>query len=210
MCYFEPIIQNVVVVRRFMAEQKMSLEKILFGVAAIATLGFFMLALWSPESLAPNPDWDVSDGCLGGQTDHDNDDGDVGIKYHYHPRLRVIVDGEDLQIPSNTGIDQNGCKGGMRWIHVHSSGVANNQAFTTIHIETPSDMNVPVGSFFKVWGREGTPSLTDDNKFDINGNGISDWDEYDISMTVSGNENTLFESYVMEDRQDIQITFNKK
>ena len=71
-------------------------------------------------------------------------------------------------------------------------------------------MNVPVGSFFKVWGREGTPSLTDDNKFDINGNGISDWDEYDISMTVSGNENTLFESYVMEDRQDIQITFNKK
>ncbi len=85
------------------------------------------------ESLAPNPDWDVSDGCLGGQTDHDNDDGDVGIKYHYHPRLRVIVDGEDLQIPSNTGIDQNGCKGGMRWIHVHSSGVANNQAFRGIH-----------------------------------------------------------------------------
>ncbi len=193
-----------------MAEQKLGLEKILFGVAAVATIGFFMLALWSPESLAPKPDWDVSDGCIGGQTDHDNDDSDVGIKYHYHPRLRVIVDGSDLQIPSNTGIDQNGCKGGMRWVHVHSSGVANNQAFTTIHIETPSEMNVPVGSFFKVWGREGTPTLTDDNKFDVNGNGISDWDEYDISMIVSGNENTLFESYVMEDKQDIQITFTKK
>ena len=70
--------------------------------------------------------------------------------------------------------------------------------------------HVPLGSFFQIWDREGTPSLTDDRKFDINGNGVSDWEEYDISMKVNGNENTQFESFVMEDLDMIELSFTSK
>ncbi len=96
----------------------------------------------------------------------------------------------------------------MRWIHVHNAG--ENGQLTKLHIETPSKMNVPLGAFFEIWEREGGPSLTDDRKFDINGNGVSDWDEFEITMTVNGDSNRNFEEYVMEDLDNIELTFTSK
>ena len=92
-------------------------------------------------------------------------------------------------------------------MHIHA---AAESGFTTIHIETPDRMNVPLGAFFQVWDREGTPSLTEDRKIDINGNGVSDWEEYDISMIVNGKENKQFESFVMEDLDMIELLFTSK
>jgi len=179
-----------------------SLGQLLIGGAAVATVAFFSIAVFSPESFDPEPDWGVSDGCLGG-LEHN----DVGIELHYHPDLKITVDGQQLQIAANTGIDQTGCREGMRWIHVHNSA---ESGFTTLHIETPSKMNVPVGSFFEIWGREGGPAMTDDREFDVNRNGVSDWEEYDIAMTVNGDDNTVYESYVMEDLDEIHISFTSK
>ena len=170
--------------------------------AAVATVAFVVVALWQPEALEASPDWEVSDGCLGG-LDH----ADVGISEHYHPNLKVIVDGQQLAIPENTGIDQFGCEEGMRWIHVHDS---TNTGFTKLHIETPKKYNVPVGAFFEVWEREGGPSITPDKEFDINRNGVSDWEEYDISMNVDGNSDDKFEEYVMQDGDDIELIFVSK
>jgi len=94
----------------------MNAERILLIGAAVATVAFVVVALYQPEALEPAPDWEVSDGCLGG-LEHS----DVGISEHYHPNLKVIIDGQQLTIAENTGIDQFGCEGGMRWIHVHDS-----------------------------------------------------------------------------------------
>ena len=153
----------------------------------------------------PEPDWDVSDGCLGG-LEHS----DVGISEHYHPSLKITVDGQFMSIPANTGIDQVGCREGMRWIHVHDAG--ENGQSTRLHIETPSRMNVPLGAFFEVWAREGanSPSLTEDRKFDVNSNGISDWEEFDIIMTVDGESSTKYEDFVMEDLNEVQLVFTSK
>ena len=180
----------------------LSIEQWLLSAAAVATVVFLGIALFQPGVFDPEPDWDVSDGCLGG-TDHS----EVAISFHYHPNLKVIVDGQQIQIEANTGIDQIGCRGGMRWIHVHD---ASETGFTTLHIETPDKMNVPLGAFFEIWERDGGPSLDGDRNFDIDRSGVSDWEEYDISMTVNGESNDKFEEYVMLDHDDIEIILVSK
>jgi len=95
----------------------------------------------------------------------------------------------------------------MRWIHVHDS---SETGFTKLHIETHDKMNVPLGAFFEIWEREGGPSLDDDRNFDIDRSGISDWEEYDISMTVNGEPNDKFEEYIMLDYDDIELIFISK
>ena len=180
----------------------MSTEQWLLSAAAVATISFLAVALYNPGVFDPEPDWEVSDGCLGG-LEHS----DVGISFHYHPSLKVIVDGQQISIEPNTGIDQIGCREGMRWIHVHDS---SDTGFTKLHIETPSKMNVPLGAFFEIWEREGGPQLDDNREFDIDRNGVSDWEEYDISMTVNSEPNEKFEAYVMEDHDDIELIFISK
>ena len=183
----------------------MSLEQWLLSGAAVTTVAFFAVAIYSPSSFDPDPDWGVSDGCIGG-LEHQ----DAGISFHYHPSLKVTMDGQQLQIQENTGIDQTGCREGMRWIHVHSSHGSSQSEFTTLHIETPDRLNVPLGSFFEIWERDGGAGLTDDRNFDINRNGVSDWDEFEITMLVNGDNNTKYESFVMEDLAQIELTFTSK
>ena len=50
----------------------------------------------------------------------------------------------------------------------------------------------------------------DDRKFDINRNGVSDWDEFDISLTVNGESNDKFEEYIMEDYDEIELILVSK
>ena len=97
----------------------------------------------------------------------------------------------------------------MRRIHVHD---ASDSGFTKLHIETPSKMNVPLGAFFEIWDREGGPNLMgpDDKTFDVNRNGVSAWEEFDISLTVNGESNDKFEEYIMEDYDDIELIFVSK
>jgi len=178
------------------------LESWLFIGGAIATTIFFGAVLFQPGAFVPGPDWEVSDGCLGG-LEHEN----VGISEHYHPYLRISIDGEQIQIPPQTGIDQTGCREGMRWVHVHES---SETGLTKLHIETPTKMNVPLGSFFEIWEREGGAGLTPQKQFDVDRNGISDWEEYDISLRVDGSQNEDFETYIMEDGDEIVLTFTSK
>ena len=124
----------------------LSIEQWLLSTAAVATVAFLGVALLQPGLFDPEPDWEVSDGCLGGLQHSD-----VGISFHYHPNLKVIVDGEQMPISPNTGIDQSGCREGMRWVQVHDS---SETGFTKLHIETPDKMNVPLGAFFEIWDRE--------------------------------------------------------
>tara|TARA_Y100000590_G_C15586240_1_gene964235 strand:- start:401 stop:982 length:582 start_codon:yes stop_codon:yes gene_type:complete len=178
--------------------------------ALTTTVAFVAVAVFSPHWFDPKPDWDVSDGCLGGLTHEE-----TRPTAHYHPKIMITVDGNYLQIPENTGIDQTGCKGGMRWVHIHNvPDWENNPDYTTIHVETVGSKNVPLGSFFEIWEREGGPGLTDEKKFDINRNGVSDWEEYDITMKVNGEwQEGSLESYVMLEKNDgekIELFFTSK
>ena len=185
-----------------MGRISLTIEQWLLCAAAVATVAFLGVALFQPGIIDPEPDWEVSDGCLGG-LQHE----DVGISFHYHPNLKVILDGQQIPIEPNTGIDQIGCREGMRWIHVHDS---SETGFTTLHIETPDKMNVPLGAFFEIWDRDGGPSLDEERNFDIDRSGVSDWDEYHISMTVNGDSNEKFEEYIMQDLDDIEIILVSK
>ena len=194
-----------------MGKISLTLEQWLLCGAAVSTVAFLGVAFFQPGVFDPDPDWEVSDGCLGGLERDGNGElvhRESEISEHYHPKLKITVDGQFLEIPGNTGIDQVGCREGMRSVHVHNAGI--NGDFTVLHVETPGSLNVPLGSFFEIWEREGGPSLTEDRKFDINRNGVSDWEEYDISMNVDGNSDGKFEEYVMQDGDDIELIFVSK
>ena len=196
-----------------MGKISLTLEQWLLCGAAVATVAFLGVAFFQPGVFDPDPDWEVSDGCLGGLERDGNGElvhRESEISEHYHPKLKITVDGQFLEIPGNTGIDQVGCREGMRWVHVHNAGI--NGDFTVLHVETTGSLNVPLGSFFEIWDREGGPKLMgpDDRKFDIDRNGVSDWEEYDISMTVNGDSNDKFEEYIMLDSDDIELILVSK
>ena len=50
----------------------------------------------------------------------------------------------------------------------------------------------------------------DDKTFDVNRNGVSDREEFDISLTVNGESNDKFEEYIMKDYDDIELIFVSK
>jgi len=67
--------------------------------------------------------------------------GRVGM--HIHPHLKISIKGEEMQIPTNIGVNSS-C---MSPIHTHDGS-------GTLHLEFPSKQNVPLGDFFKIWEKE--------------------------------------------------------
>lgn len=62
--------------------------------------------------------------------------------YHVHAHLMIFVDGKQILVPANTGI-QRGC---ISFVHTHdTSGI--------IHIEAPEVRRFTLGDFFQVWGQ---------------------------------------------------------
>lgn len=70
--------------------------------------------------------------------------GPMGMAEHYHPHLRVIVDGEDVPVPSSIGVDP--ASGAMSAVHTH-------EADGTIHIEADTvGEKFTLGQLFTQWG----------------------------------------------------------
>lgn len=62
---------------------------------------------------------------------------------HIHPTIKILVDGNEIQVPANIGIAPDGR---MRYIHTHD-------ATGVIHIESPVYAEFTLGDFMKVWGK---------------------------------------------------------
>jgi hypothetical protein len=70
--------------------------------------------------------------------------GPMGTAEHYHPQLRIIIDGADVPVPPNIGVDPT--TGAMSALHTHEGD-------GTIHIEADSVGEVfTLGPFFTQWG----------------------------------------------------------
>lgn len=75
--------------------------------------------------------------------------GPMGTAEHYHPRLRIVIDGADVPVPPNIGVDPS--TGAMSALHTHEGD-------GTIHIEADSVGEVfTLGQFFTQWGVPLTP-----------------------------------------------------
>ena len=107
--------------------------------------------------------------------------------------MAIYIDGAEL-IPQNIGIQDESCPNGMRGIHTHDDT-------GKLHIETPSQIEAPIGAFFNIWGEVF-------NSEQILGN-VADSD-YEIVMYVNGDINDEFENYVMSNNDDIEIYYRLK
>ena len=95
------------------------------------------------------PPWpaptDVADRVAGAGLDL----GPMGTAEHYHPRLRIVIDGIDVPVAPNIGVDPT--TGAMSALHTHEGD-------GTLHIEADTEGEVfTLGQLFIQWGVKLTP-----------------------------------------------------
>ena len=121
-------------------------------------------------------------------------EGDVISKdgIHWHPNLSITIKGEEQLIPGNIGIGGVDHEG----IHTHRPSDVD-----TLHIEKPGLVkkdDIRLKEFFKIWGN----NLTKECIFEFcNG------EAGQLKMLVNGEENTEFDDYLMQDKDEIEIIF---
>ncbi len=161
------------------------MESILLSVAVLATAAFVAVVLFSPNTLTDEPaDWEVVDVCLAGHSE---------IVSHDHATLRIFIDGSEVTIAANIGIDDSECDG-MRGIHTHDET-------GKLHIETPTPMNAPIGAFFEIWGE-----TFNENQIL---NSVADEDS-EVVMYVNGELNDEYQNSVIHNNDAIEIHYRDK
>ncbi|MBS3114519.1 hypothetical protein J4448_05445 [Candidatus Woesearchaeota archaeon] len=120
---------------------------------------------------------------------------------HWHPKLKIIINGEEQFIPPNIGItignNIDNHISGMRMSPTHT-----HESDDTIHLENNKPWLKPetltLGYFFEVWGK----NLNNSCIFDYcNGENGS------LTITVNGQSNFEFEKYIMHDKDEIIIEY---
>lgn len=103
---------------------------------------------------------------------------------HWHPTLEIYVKGVKQQIPAAIGLGV-----AHQPVHTHEDDIGKG----VIHLEfagTVRNEDVQLGRFFQMWGK---------NMRSFGAN---------IQMTVNGEENTDYESYVMRDKDRIELRYD--
>lgn len=111
---------------------------------------------------------------------------------HWHPKLSIIINGEEQEIPANIGI------GAVHQpIHTHDQDAKDG----VIHMEMPglvTKNDTKLGNFFKIWGKEFNSTQILDKKNGVKGR---------VKMFVNGKKNKEFENYLMKDKDVIEIRY---
>jgi hypothetical protein len=108
---------------------------------------------------------------------------------HIHPNLAVYVDGEEVAIPVNIGIDPAQPPEMMAGLHTHdSSGV--------IHVENAAEPTL--GQFFEIWGVPFSADRLGPNEAKR---------DKTVRMWVDGEPSREFGDLVMEDGQEIVVAY---
>ena len=105
----------------------------------------------------------------------------VQLALHWHPELKILVDGEAEEIPADLGLEGS-CR---RPIHTHdTTGI--------IHVEAQVARDYLLGEFFGLW----------DKTIEREG--------YDVVMTVDEKPSLELGNLVMKDGQKIVLNYTKK
>jgi hypothetical protein len=163
----------------------MSLEKVIFGGAIISTVLFIILSTTGNTELIENDSWLIEETCLGSHSS--------GIS-HTHSSLSIFIDGSEVLLSANIGIQDSECPEGMRGIHTHDDS-------GTLHIETPNQIDAPIGAFFNIWGEIFNSERILDNTANS---------DYEIEMRVNGEINEEYENYIMLDGDNIEIYYKQR
>ena len=120
---------------------------------------------------------------------------------HWHPKLKIIIHGEEKPIPTGIGINVGKSMdyeiSGMRMSPTHT-----HESDGTIHFENNRPWQKPetltLGYFFKVWDKNFNSSCI----FEYC-NGANER----LTMTVNFKENFEFDKYMMHDKDEIVIEY---
>jgi|SRR3989338_4067121 len=106
--------------------------------------------------------------------------------FHWHPELTIYVKGIKQEIPTNIGLPA-GMSSAHQPIHTHDD---SDQGI--VHMEFQGRVlkqTTTLGQFFKNWGK-------DMRSFGAN-----------MKMMVNGKENTDYENYLMQDKDNIELIY---
>ena len=112
---------------------------------------------------------------------------------HFHSYLYIEMQGEDVFLPENIGINTAACPGGMHVIHTHA---ADNK----LHVETTEyGVRVYLSQFFDIWNISFPTNQTFDDLFNHAAN---------VTVVVNGESfSGSFEELELLDNQIIEITY---
>ena len=112
-----------------------------------------------------------------------------GTAVHIHPRLRVLVDGDEVEVPTDIGISY--VEQAMAALHTHDTE-------GTIHVESPVVRNFTLGQFFDTWGVRLTRTCV---------GGYCASDDKRLRALVDGRQAANPRSIQLTDGQDIVLAF---
>lgn len=138
--------------------------------------------------------------CLGG---HDN------LQDHYHAIVRVYVMDEEVPIPEDVGLNDEGCS--MRQLHTHDDS-------GKVHLEfTRQGVRAPLEAFFDVWGKHMDETGFDDHRVNESTEFLMFLNTYsydeDGNVIIDPNDRVQIDTYnehIVEDRQYIELIFRNR
>jgi len=139
-----------------------------------------VVVLPTPDATS-KPPWQTPADVLAHAKAAGLDLGPMGTAEHYHPSLRIIIDGEEVSVSPNIGVDP--ATGAMSALHTHDGD-------GTIHIEADSvGEQFTHGQLFTQWGVALSPEqiggveAEPGSKVDVTSNGAKfDGDPADLSL----------------------------
>lgn len=115
---------------------------------------------------------------------------DMATEYQIHPELTIMVNGEEVLVPKDLGINPD-C---MTAIHTHGEK-------HILHVESPVQRDFTLGDFFAVWEKDFSSTKLLDNA-------VTETSE--IVVTVNGALVNTFENTILRDKDKIVITYKNK
>ena len=121
---------------------------------------------------------------------------------HFHPAIRIIVDGSPYPIPEDVGASRCAPANSIGILHTHPGGMDGGeidaQGFQKIHVEGPSGRTYRLRHFFEVWGLPFSSSV------------LASYNTLDggtLRMTVGGSASPEWENLRLVDGQRIEIAY---
>jgi hypothetical protein len=115
---------------------------------------------------------------------------DMATQFHIHAQLKITVNGIPQDVPSGIGIKPQ-C---MNSLHTHDG---NGE----VHVESPEKRDFSLADFFAVWGKPFDRTQILDQKVD---------DLHMIRVTVNGKTIETYENTILNDRDDVVISYEEK